>query len=187
MNQKTLYVILLTLFINKTHCMELISPTVQDRVITSALIIGASAASGATFAIATNTINKYFDPQKRCSIYKSMAFSALFALPVVAAAQCGSWPKLSKNDFILLLASDVAVKAFVVVEHSAATLGVSLGKKIRRNRFFQTPDDRTSNAKDADDTLHLIFDNYTSRAPFFVPIASASVSTCVALLNRYTQ
>ena len=63
--------------------MELISPTIQDRVITPAIILGIGAASGAAQAVIFNHINEQNSIDERYSIFKSAAISAVGTLPSI--------------------------------------------------------------------------------------------------------
>jgi hypothetical protein len=79
----TIFLILCT--VNKTNCMELISPTIQDRVITPAIMLGIGAASGAAQAALFNYVNKKNNIDDRCNILRSSATSMAYTLPLVIA------------------------------------------------------------------------------------------------------
>ena len=81
MNKKLLCILLI--FASKANCMELISPTIQDRVITPAIVLGIGAASGAAQAMIFNHINKKNNIDDRCSILNSAAAGMIYTLPIV--------------------------------------------------------------------------------------------------------
>lgn len=87
---KNSFSILLLIFVSKTNCMELISPTIQDRVITPAIVLGIGAAGGATQAVLLNYVNKKNNIDHQCNIAESATKGLIHTLPLVLADQCFS-------------------------------------------------------------------------------------------------
>jgi len=86
--KKSIFTLFLAIFIfNTTHSMEQTTTTVQDKVITSAILLGIGAAGGAAQAMIFNQINKKSDIDHRCNISRSATIGLVSMLPIVLVNQ----------------------------------------------------------------------------------------------------
>jgi hypothetical protein len=191
MNKK-LFCILSLMFLNKANGMEISKQVIEDTIIPSALIVGVGAASGAACAGTINTINKYFGRHERCSIPKSATLGALCSLPLVAATQCGSWPKLKKGDFNKMLMGVAAAETFLKVlwfpgTHFWLSSWLS-GQNTNLLNSINNPDTKTYATTHQANTLNNLHEKEANKSPLYISTASIPgiiIASGFALFDRY--
>ncbi len=178
--KKSIFTLFLTISIfSTTYAMDLISKeTLQDKIITPAIILGIGAASGAAQAIIMNKINTHYHAKNHWNISKNAILGALFAIPatVIATAEIDSLPKLDNEGIIWSVASSTTYKMIICMGHYYFI------KKafIEQNNFFNTPEAR-KNRKTTNDLQASNFfqskSKHHSAAIFFLNPTISIVST----------
>lgn len=144
MNRK-LFCILTLIFLNKANGMELISPTIQDRVITPAIMLGIGAASGAAQAMIFNHINKKNHINDHCDIVRSAVTGAACTLPLVLTHQFG----YADKGLILLAActGEILANTLYPIDYYFLQIKPLIDEKktVFQNRIMGDENDQTEN------------------------------------------